>query len=169
MGSIKKVCVFGVGGVGGYFGAKIAACLSNTPKKEAEVFFIARGEHLKVIRAHGITLVTPDKTIQACPALATDEPDQIPDPDLILLCVKGYDLENALNAIRLRVQSHTLVLALLNGVDIYDRIRAVLTTGIVLPACVYVGTHIFQPGVIHQSGGDGRILFGPDPGKRRWI
>jgi 2-dehydropantoate 2-reductase len=59
-----------------------------------------------------------------------------------------------------------LILPLLNGVDIYDRIRTVMTTGIVLPACVYVGTHLFAPGVIHQNGGDGRILFGQDPAQK---
>jgi 2-dehydropantoate 2-reductase len=166
MGSIKKVCVFGVGGVGGYFGAKITANLNNTPKRDTEVFFIARGEHLKVIQADGITLVTPEKTIQTRPTLVTDDTGQVPDPDLVLLCVKGYDLEKALESLRSKIQSHTVVLPLLNGVDIYDRIRAVLTAGIVLPACVYVGTHIHQPGVIHQSGGDGRILFGHDPGKK---
>ncbi|MBA3028775.1 MAG: 2-dehydropantoate 2-reductase [Desulfobacteraceae bacterium] len=166
MNAVKTICVFGVGGVGGYFGAKMADSLNSTPKRDTEVFFIARGEHLKVIQAQGITLVTPEKTIQARPTLAAAEMDPVPDPNLILLCVKGYDLENALNAIRPRVQPHTLVLPLLNGVDIYERIRAVLTTGIVLPACVYVGTYIHQPGVIHQSGGDGRILFGQDPGQK---
>ncbi|MBC8014388.1 MAG: 2-dehydropantoate 2-reductase, partial [Sporomusaceae bacterium] len=51
----------------------------------------------------------------------------------------------------------------LNGVDIYERIRSTLSTGIVLPACVYVGTHIEKPGMVSQAGGDGMILFGKDP------
>jgi 2-dehydropantoate 2-reductase len=52
---------------------------------------------------------------------------------------------------------------LLNGADIYERIRKNVATGVILPACVYVGTHIQGPGVIFQSGGDGKILFGADP------
>ena len=50
----------------------------------------------------------------------------------------------------------------MNGVDIIERIRPVLAEGIVLPACLYVGTHIESPGVINQSGGNGIIIFGPD-------
>jgi 2-dehydropantoate 2-reductase len=55
------------------------------------------------------------------------------------------------------------VLPLLNGVDVYDRVRAVITSAIVLPACVYVGTHIERPGRVVQKGGACKILFGPDP------
>jgi 2-dehydropantoate 2-reductase len=51
----------------------------------------------------------------------------------------------------------------LNGITIYDRIRAITQKGIVFPACVYVGTHIASPGIITQKGGEGKILFGPDP------
>lgn len=57
----------------------------------------------------------------------------------------------------------TVILPLLNGVDIHERIRRHLDTGIVLPSCVYVGTHIESPGVIYQKGGNCRISLGPDP------
>ena len=57
----------------------------------------------------------------------------------------------------------TVIIPLLNGVDIVERIRAILDKGIVLPACLYLGTHIESPGVINQSGGNGIIIFGPDP------
>ena len=163
MGEIKRICIFGTGGVGGYFGAGIAACLNKN--KDREVYFIARGEHLDAIRSDGITLVTPEETIHAAPSMATDDIEQIPGPDLIFLCVKSYDLNQAVEMIRGKVDEETIILPLLNGIDIYERIRTVLKTGIVLPACVYVGTHIDRPGVIHQNGGDGKILFGKDPGK----
>ena len=51
---------------------------------------------------------------------------------------------------------------MLNGVDISDRIREVIDTGILLPACLYLGTHIERPGVINQNGGNGIIILGPD-------
>jgi 2-dehydropantoate 2-reductase len=56
-----------------------------------------------------------------------------------------------------------VVIPLLNGVDIYDRIRQHLSKGIVLPSCVYVGTHIESPGIVFQKGGNCRILTGKDP------
>jgi len=160
---IKSVCVYGVGGVGGYIGGKMAYTVDNTPDVRHKIYFIARGEHLDVIQRKGIQVVTPEKTMIGAPTLATDNIDEIPTPDLYLLCVKSYDLDDAVASITPKVHERTLIMPLLNGADIYDRIRARLDTGIVLPACVYVGTHIEKPGVIHRSGGDGVILSGKDP------
>ncbi len=108
-------------------------------------------------------LISDQKTITGVPAAATDKVEDLPDPDLILVCVKSYDLDGAIQAILPKVHENTVILPLLNGADIYERIRKNMAAGIVLPACVYVGTHIQAPGVIYQSGGDGRILFGADP------
>jgi 2-dehydropantoate 2-reductase len=160
---IKSVCVYGVGGVGGYIGGKMAHTIHNTPDVTHKIYFIARGEHLDVIQRKGIEVVTPEKTMTGVPTLATDDINKIPSPDLYLLCVKSYDLDEAVASITPKVHERTLIMPLLNGADIHDRIRARLDTGIVLPACVYVGTHIETPGVIRQSGGDGVILSGKDP------
>lgn len=94
--------------------------------------------------------------------MATDDLHETP-PDLFLLCVKSYDLDNVVKVISSKVSQETVIVPLLNGADIYERIRANLDKGIVLPACVYVGTHIEKPGVISQNGGEGTILFGKDP------
>jgi 2-dehydropantoate 2-reductase len=77
--------------------------------------------------------------------------------------VKSYDLPDVMRALTLRINDKTIVMPLLNGVDICERIRDILDKGIVLPACVYVGTHIDKPGVVSQKGGDGVILCGADP------
>jgi 2-dehydropantoate 2-reductase len=159
---IKRVCIYGTGGVGGYFGAKIAAAFTSPQFKDYEVYFIARGPHLQAIQQHGLVLKTPAGAINARPTLATADIREIPPPDLILLCVKGYALPQAAAAIKNVVGENTIILPLLNGVDIVERIRLVLAEGIVLPACLYVGTHIESPGVINQSGGNGIIIFGPD-------
>ena len=159
---IKRVCIYGTGGVGGYFGAKIAAAFTNPQFKNYAIYFIARGAHLQAIQQHGLVLKTPAGVIDARPTLATADIREIPPPDLILLCVKGYDLPQAAAAIKNVVGENTIILPLLNGVDIIERIRPVLAEGIVLPACLYVGTHIESPGVINQSGGKGIIIFGPD-------
>ena len=77
--------------------------------------------------------------------------------------MKSYDLPQAVTAIKTVTNQNTIIIPLLNGVDIVERIRAILDKGIVLPACLYLGTHIESPGVINQSGGNGVIIFGPDP------
>jgi 2-dehydropantoate 2-reductase len=77
--------------------------------------------------------------------------------------VKGYDLAAACEAIRPAVTPQTVILPLLNGIDIYERIRGVIKTGIVLPACIYISCSIEAPGCIVQSGGQGNIIAGADP------
>jgi len=160
---IKRVCIYGTGGVGGYFGGKIAEAFSNPQFNDYGIYFIARSEHLKAIKEYGILVKTPERTILAKPTLATTDISEITSPDLILLCVKSYDLYQAAAAIKPVISDNTVIIPLLNGVDICERIRTILDKTIVLPACLYLGTHIESPGVINQSGGNGVILFGPDP------
>lgn len=118
---------------------------------------------MEAINRDGIRLVSADRTIVGKPTLATDNLNDVPDPDLLLLCTKSYDLDAAVQAVSSKVDDHTVIIPLLNGADIYDRIRRILGKGVVLPACVFVGTHIQADGVIQQNGGDGKILFGKDP------
>jgi 2-dehydropantoate 2-reductase len=161
--TIERICVYGIGGVGGYFGSKIANAIAGSAGTKYKSYFIARGAHLEVIKRDGIKVISPEQTIVGKPNQATDDIKKIPDPDLILICVKSYDLDKVVKSIESKVKDKTIIIPLLNGADIYDRIRVNLNTGIVLPACVFVGTHIEKPGVIQQNGGDGRILFGKDP------
>ena len=160
--AIKRICVFGVGGVGGYFGGRLAHNMHGGKGSGYDIYFIARGPHLNAIRIHGLKVITPTKTFIAKPTLAADDIRRIPTPDLVLLCVKSYDLDTAVRKIKSNVHDNTVIIPLLNGVDIYDRIRAQMEGCIVLPACAFVGTHIQSAGVIKQNGG-GTITFGRDP------
>lgn len=156
-----KICFFGVGGVGGYFGALVA----KEFKDIHDIYFIARGSHKEAICANGLTLKKSggQEVIKVLPKECTDTVEKLPVCDLIVLSVKGYDLENAIKETSKIANEKTVLLPLLNGVDIYERIKAHLQTGIVLPSCVYVGTHIESPGVIYQKGGSCRIFLGKDP------
>lgn len=160
---IKKIWILGTGGVGGFYGGKIAQNVNPERIPGQEVYFVARGEHLQAIISRGITVKTPGNVYSGRPTLATDNTGVLPSPDLILLSVKCYDLNVVLKDIEAKIQDRTVILPLLNGIDIYDRIRKIIPNGIVLPACVYLGTHIERPGIISQSGGNGIILTGPDP------
>lgn len=164
---IKNIAVIGTGGVGGYFGAKL--CRMSEETGGFHVSFIARGEHLRAIQKKGLRVKTAHEGEFIChPDLATDQIGSIPKPDLCLICVKGFDLEKVLRELKPLVKEKTLILPLLNGVDIHRRIRSFISAGIVLPACVYVGTHIESPAVISQNGGACEILFGEDPGRYPW-
>jgi 2-dehydropantoate 2-reductase len=156
-----NVGVIGVGGVGGYFGGKICHAAS---RHQAKVFFVARGRHLAAIRDHGLILSTADEGDMVCrPLLATGNIDDLPALDVCLLCVKSYDLHNVLLRLRHRLSPASLVVPLLNGVDVYERVRGVIDSGVVFPACVYVGTHIEAHGKVTQKGGACKILLGRDP------
>jgi 2-dehydropantoate 2-reductase len=160
MKEIKNVCIYGVGGVGGYFGAKI---IEGGRNKELKVSFIARGKHLDAIKNKGLILKTDDKEIAVRPDYAVENVNELGKIDLTLICVKSYDLDGVIQNIKDKIDDDTILLPLLNGVDIYERIRKNLDKGFVLPACVYVGTHIERHGIVSQKGGDGKIIFGKDP------
>ena len=161
---MRDIAVIGVGGVGGFFGAPIAHNAGGDGAGPAQVFFVARGPHLNAIRTNGLTLTTTDGRLTACrPCLATDHIEELPPLDLCLVCVKCFDLDTVLLRLRPCLHEESLVLPLLNGAAIYERVRRRISTGTVFPACVYVSTKIAAPGVVEQIGGQGAFLFGPDP------
>jgi 2-dehydropantoate 2-reductase len=156
-----KICFYGVGGVGGYFGSLITEKLSNSN----DIYFIARGNHKEVINSKGLTLKKSggEEIILAKPKLCTNNINEIPVCDIIIVSVKSYDLTSASEDLNKISNDNTIILPLLNGVDVNERIREKINKAIVLRSCVYVGTHIESPGVIYQKGGNCRISIGPDP------
>ncbi len=157
-----NIAVIGTGGVGGYFGSRLTRLQDND--KDVAVYFIARGAYLEEIKMNGLTVDSDEGITVSRPFAATDSIAELPLLDLCIISVKSYDLENVVSELRPKVTDRTIILPLLNGIDIYDRIRPVIKNGIVLPACVYVGTHIESPGIIRQRGGACTIHFGKDPG-----
>jgi len=150
-----------VGGVGGYFGGKIC---EQDAALGANIFFVARGKHLEAIRENGLHVGTAAEGEWICrPALATDRIEELPVLDICLLCVKSYDLQTTVANLNGKVSKSTLVIPLLNGIDIYERIRENMNTAQVLPACVYIGAQIKDYGQVMQTGGACKILLGPDP------
>ncbi|MTI31665.1 ketopantoate reductase family protein [Xanthovirga aplysinae] len=161
--AIRNICVFGIGGVGGYFGG----LLSNTFDKNdgKDVYFVARGEHLKAIQEKGLEVHKGNERLVCHPTLCTDNPEELPACDLIILSVKSYGLDEAIRQLRPIIHENTVILPLLNGMDIYERIRKNLSTAYVLPACVYIVSFIDAPGIIAKKGSVEKILMGQDPAK----
>ncbi len=159
---IANICIYGVGGVGGFFGGQLAAYSQNHPDFP-RVHFIARGAHLQAIREKGLLLKRGQEQVLCHPASALENPAGLPPCELFIVAVKSYDLPGAIASLEPILEPDSIILPLLNGVDIYERIRNISQQGIVLPACVYVGTHIEEPGVVSQKGGEARLLLGKDP------
>jgi 2-dehydropantoate 2-reductase len=139
--------------------------LQNNSNDSYNICLIARGNHLEEIKKNGLKLISEDETIITHPYIATKNILEVPKPDLILLCVKSYDLATAIKDITMIMTDKTVILPLLNGIDIPERIRKYTDKGYILPACVYVGTHLEEAGVIKQKGGTGNIIFGDDKNK----
>lgn len=163
MGSLN-ICVIGVGGVGGYFGGKLAYAFSRESDPSANIFFVARGRHLKAIQQNGLILKSPEFGSRTCrPKLAAERVNDLPEIDVFLICVKGYDLIDVATTIRDQIKENTIMIAPLNGADIRERLRNKIKTGIILPACVYLSSYVEEPGVVVHIGNPGRIIFGRDP------
>jgi len=161
--SSLNVCVIGVGGVGGYFGGKLAHAFSSKPDFSANIFFVARGKHLEAIKQNGLVLKSSEFGSLSCrPALATESMKDLPPIDLFLVCVKGYDLMAVATSMRDQIKQNTVILAPLNGADIQERLRRKIKTGMILPACVYLSSYVEEPGVVVHIGNPGRMIFGRD-------
>ena len=159
---MKNVAFIGLGGVGGYFGGKMAQIIQEK-ENELNLYFIARGKHLEKIKEHGLIVNTNKEGSLLCkPTLVTDNFNDLPMLDICYICVKGYDLNDVLFKIKDKIHEGSKIIPLLNGVNIYERIRKIIDKGIVFPACVYIGTHIKEPGVVEQNGGACKIIFGRD-------
>ena len=157
-----EIAVVGLGGVGGYFGFKLAHAFGRGG--EAKVTFAARRATYETVKERGLVLLSPEHEIQvARPDLLLSSVEALTIVDLVLICVKEYDLEQVCQQLKEKVTERAVILPLMNGVDIYDRIRKVITKGIVLPACVYVASHIKEKGIVEHKGKPGLIVFGKDP------
>lgn len=147
-----RICVFGTGGVGGYFGGLLA-------RSGAEVTFIARGEHLRALQARGLILRTVRESF-TIPVKATDEPRSAGPADLVLFCVKSYDTERAGRALPDMLAPAGAVLTLQNGIDNEEKLEAIVGKGRVLGGAAYIWSTITEPGVVTQTGGLCKIVFG---------
>lgn len=164
MKPLEKICVAGLGGIGGFIGYHLGKGWASAQRTDRQLSFLARGEHLKAIQETGLTFFSPSgKRGLVKPHRVTDNPATLPVQDLVVLCVKGYHLTEICRQIQPIIGDTTVILPLLNGIDIYERIRLELTKGIVLPACIYISSTREGPGVVRQSGGKGNIIAGADP------
>ena len=108
-----RIAIVGAGGVGGYFGARLAAAGSN-------VSFVARGAHLEALRTHGLTLESPKGDLHLPHVEATDDPRSIGPVDVVLFTVKLYDAEAAAQRLTPLLGPGTVVIPFQNGVDSID-------------------------------------------------
>jgi 2-dehydropantoate 2-reductase len=153
-----KILVVGIGGVGGYYGGMLAK--NNIYNSDVEIYFMARGNHLKTIQQIGLTVKTDSGVFMAQPKLATDKAEKTGVVDYVILATKSYDLEESIEQIKPCISKNTVILPLLNGIDITPRIRKVLPDNEVWYGCVYIVGRIAGNGVVNISGNVNSLIFG---------
>jgi 2-dehydropantoate 2-reductase len=154
-----RITILGAGGVGGYFGAKLA-------KSGCEVGFVARGAHLAAMRRDGLRVESQLGEIHLPDVRASEDPAAFGAPDYIFLCVKLWDTEAALRSMTKVIAPHTAVLSFQNGVQKDDVLRKLVGEKAVLGGLAYIGAGIARPGVIRHTGTMQKLAFGEFGGSR---
>ncbi len=140
-----RIAIVGVGGVGGYFGGRLA-------QAGHDVFFIARGEHLVAMQRHGLRVQSIAGDFTLPEVRATDDPATVGPVDLVIVAVKGWQVRDAAIAMRPMIGPQTVVLPLLNGVDAPTDLAEVLGADHVLAGLCRIIAYRAAPGVIVHAG-----------------
>jgi 2-dehydropantoate 2-reductase len=148
-----RIAVMGAGGVGGYFGGRLA-------QAGHDVTFIARGRHLEAMQQKGLALKSPlgDAVLKVKAAGAAAEASPA---DIVLFAVKLWDTEASAEQLRPVVEKGGHVIPFQNGVESVARIGAILGKERVMGGAAYIAARIAEPGTIVQTGSVARLRFGP--------
>ena len=148
-----KTYVVGSGGVGGYLGGLLA-------KSGKDVTFLARGEHYHAMVEEGLKVKSVPGDFEVKPARVIDRISDIANPDLIIFSVKTYDTDQITKELKSVVNKDTIVISFQNGVDHDQQIKNRIPGGNVYPGVAYLASAKTRPGLIEQTGGLRKFIFG---------
>ena len=148
-----RIVVFGAGGVGGYFGARLAAAGND-------VAFVARGRHLEAIRRGGLRVKSELGDIHLEKSEVSDDPRTLGRADVAMFAVKLWDTETAATAARSLVAEGGVIIPFQNGVESIERIGNVVGAEHVVGGAAYIAATISAPGTILHTGTMARLRFG---------
>ncbi|MBY0493740.1 MAG: 2-dehydropantoate 2-reductase [Cyanobacteria bacterium] len=153
-----KIAIFGSGGVGGYFGGKLAAA-------GEDVTFLARGAHLAAMQTSGLHITSPLGEVHVPKVQAADRPQAIGPVDVVLFTVKLYDVDAAAATLLPLIGPNTVVITLQNGVDAMDMVAKYVGSDHVAGGAAYIVVVLDRPGHLHHTGGQ-NLVFGERDGRR---
>ena len=148
-----RIAIFGAGGVGGYFGGRLA-------RAGEDVVFIARGEHLRAMRRDGLRVqsVAGDFTVR--PVRATDDPAEVGPVDAVLVATKTWQVPEVSRAMAPLLGPETVVVTLQNGVEAHAQAAEIVGRERVLPGVARIFSRVGGPGLVVHGGGPASITFG---------
>lgn len=153
-----KIAIFGSGGVGGYFGGRLAAA-------GQDVTFLARGAHLAAMQQDGLRIASPLGDVHLPNVQATDRPQAVGPVDVVLFTVKLYDVESSAATLAPMIGPDTVVITLQNGVDAMDMVAKHVGERHVAGGAAYIVAVIDTPGHIRHTVAQ-QLVFGERDGRR---
>jgi len=148
-----RFAIFGSGGVGGYFGGRLALAGND-------VTFIARGEHLRALSSTGLRVDSINGDFTISPVRATDDPAQVNNVDVVILGVKAWQIGEAAQAMESMIGPSAFVLPLQNGVEAFEQLSAVLGREHVLGGLCRIVSYLVEPGRVRHAGFEPFVAFG---------
>jgi 2-dehydropantoate 2-reductase len=153
-----KIAIFGSGGVGGYFGGKLAAA-------GEDVTFIARGAHLAAMQEGGLHIASPLGDVHLPKVQATDRPQAVGPVDVVLFTVKLYDVDASAATLAPLIGPDTVIITLQNGVDAMDMVAKHVGADHVAGGAAYIVVVIDKPGHLRHTAAQ-QLVFGERDGRR---
>jgi len=148
-----RIGIIGTGGVGGYFGGKIA-------RAGFDVTFISRGEHLKALQTNGLSLKSILGDFKIERITATDKIEDLREADLILICVKAWQVKEVALKLKSVIKENTVVIPLQNGVSAADELKEYINEANIVGGLCFIISKIESPGIINHFGIEPSIVFG---------
>lgn len=148
-----KIAIIGTGGVGGYFGGKLA-------NAGYDVTFLARGEYLKALQSNGLTIKSIKESFHVKPVKVTNKIKDIGKTDLIILAVKAWQVKDIGRELLDIIHENTIILTLQNGVLATDELKENINDKNIVAGLCRIMSKIEAPGVITHFGVNPTIVFG---------
>ena len=154
-----KIVVLGAGGVGGYFGARLAAAGND-------VTFVARGAHLAAMRKNGLKITSQRGDLLVSQVKAVETVAEADAPDLVLIGVKLWDTEAAAESLRPAADRGAAFVSFQNGVQKDDILQKHVPADSIIGGVCYIAASISEPGVIGHTGAMQKLVFGEYGGRK---
>lgn len=148
-----RIVVMGTGGIGGFFGAKLALA-------GADVRFVARGAHLAAMRSQGLSIESDAGPLHLPDPIASEDPAELGPADLVIVAVKLWDTKAAAQAILPLLRDGAAVVSFQNGVEKDEVLRQIVGAPALIGGVSYIAASIARPGVIRHVGAMQKLVFG---------
>lgn len=154
-----RIAIIGAGGVGGYFGARLAAA-------GEDITFIARGAHLAAMRERGLQVLSANGDLLIHPVQATDDPASVGPVDLVIIATKLWSTDESIASASPLMGPATAIVSLQNGVDAEDKLVAAFGANRTLGGVANIAALIEAPGIVRHNGTMALLQFGELDGSR---